>query len=234
MNDFNIQIVSKYLYNFKDIENLLKINKTLKDLYHTTFELIYIPCNYVLPKHQIIKIVNKIIDTFPNLEEIILNFTTPYNYLCEEYFDNILHNYLNFLNIIENKNKNINIKIKFDCRLKINLDINNYSKFNIWLQLISKISYFPIYIYIITIHINDIELYKFCKKYKEINFIRPIYTPEFINEGIKINNFFYSYYDHMFGKTRAEFDNDVYVNNYLKHNKLINVLKKYLLFSIVL
>ena len=71
LNNIELQVVSKYIYNFKDIENLLKINDNLKYNYHSTFEFINLPTYYILTDNQVIKIINKLKMLFPNLKEII-------------------------------------------------------------------------------------------------------------------------------------------------------------------
>ena len=53
LNNIDLQIISKYMYDFKSIENLLKLNDDLKYCYHTTFEIINIPYDYVLTDGQV-------------------------------------------------------------------------------------------------------------------------------------------------------------------------------------
>ena len=80
LSDVELQIVSKYL-EYKDVNELLKINDDLKYMYHSTFEFINIPADYIMPIHQVKRIINNLKSMFPNLEEIILNFTWDYNYI---------------------------------------------------------------------------------------------------------------------------------------------------------
>ena len=114
MNDFTLQIISKYL-NYRDTKNLMlideKVNKYFKENTHTTFNYININVNYIMPKHQIFKLINKLLFTFPNLEEIILNFESN-TFLSN--FENILITVNNFEKCIKNINKNINVKVKFN------------------------------------------------------------------------------------------------------------------------
>jgi len=114
LNNIDLQIVSKYIYNFETINNLLLLNDNLKYYYHTTFEIINLPIEYILTNKQVKEIVNKLIKIFPNLNEIILNFDSDEN---KVYFDNfidyMLINYLKFIKYI----KNIKIKIQFDFKL---------------------------------------------------------------------------------------------------------------------
>ena len=76
LNNIELQIVSKYIYNFKDIENLLKINDNLKYNYHSTFEFINLHTYYILPDNQVIKIINKLKVLFIILKKIILNYNS--------------------------------------------------------------------------------------------------------------------------------------------------------------
>ena len=95
-----LQIISKYLY-FNDLKHLLRIDPDLKYYYHTTFNFINIPSNYIVPIHQVKQIVNSLKSMFPNLEEIVLNIHGNINI---EDIDSIFANYINFEKVIDDMN----------------------------------------------------------------------------------------------------------------------------------
>ena len=186
LDNFTLQIISKYIYDFKTINNLLKlnksqnINKSFSELYYTTFEIINLNCHYILTDKQVKNIVDKLINMFPNLEEIILNFNSNYDCITIDDFNNcVLANYLKFLKYTSNLGggadlglkdieKPIKIKIQFDFKIKIcTLGINHalsesQSTFNLNLYILSQMIKKEIIIskniYIIFQRINQILL----------------------------------------------------------------------------
>ena len=137
MNTHELLIISKYL-NFKDIEQLIKINPDLKYYFHSTFDLINIPIDYVLSFHSIKIIIDTILSTFPNIEEIILNTTSDYSNIIYNNFINILINYINFRNTL--KNDNIKIFINFKQILDFHIhDQDDYLNFKLYVYFISKL-----------------------------------------------------------------------------------------------
>ena len=134
LNNIDLQIVSKYIYNFETINNLLLLNNDLKYYYHTTFEIINLPSMYILTDKQVKEIVDKLIKTFPNLNEIILNFNSSESIVYfDDFIDCMLSNYLKFVKYINNieskKSKSAlhpitigreapKIKIQFNFKLK--------------------------------------------------------------------------------------------------------------------
>ena len=180
LSNVELQIISKYL-DYNDLNKLLKLSDDLKYNYHTTFEFIDIPANYVMPIHQIKKIINNLKLMFPNLEEIILNFISDNKFINTYDFNKILLNYINFHNVINLKYK---MKIRFNKALDFILnykDIISYVK--LFLLYISKIldENCKIYIYILHLfYFNmhnkfNVEYYKtifeMIEKYPNINFV---------------------------------------------------------------
>jgi len=115
LSNFDLQIISKYLYNFNDFKKLIELNKNLKYYYHSTFNIINIPINYVLNKHEIRMLIYNLIYLLPNLNEIILNFTSDYTSCIDlNIFDNyILINYINFYNVLKYEFNLIDNDIEF-------------------------------------------------------------------------------------------------------------------------
>lgn len=194
LSNIDLQVVSKYL-NFKDIENLIKINNDLKYNYHSTFEFINISTNYIIPICQIKKIINMFKLSFPNLEEIILNITSQ-NIRIEQ-FEKIKINYYNF-----QKYSNLNIKINFsdttnlyfhDLKINeieeelnhVNEIVKNFSNLYIWwpdwkYKKLIKLS---------NIHKN-LNFIVYMHEEKEINyFIKNI--NKIINKNIYYTNIYY-------------------------------------------
>ena len=113
LNNIDLQIVIKYIYDFKTINNLLQLNNMLKYNYHTTFEIINLNCYYALTDKQVKEIIDKLTTIFPNLEEIILNFNGCSMIDFDDFINYILLNYLKFC-----KFSNLSIKIQFDFKIR--------------------------------------------------------------------------------------------------------------------
>ena len=251
MNLNELLIISKYL-NFKDVKQLIEINPDLKYYFHSTFDLINIPSNYIVPIHQVKKIINNLKSIFPNLEEIILNIyndldlnvgnstgiTIPKN------FNNILTNYINFDNVANSDSK-IEIKMKMHDILKSTYLIC-LSDLKLYTYLISKLfssNSNPIYIYIDLYDVDNDELIKLCRKYPSIIFIHKLlYNDEeldpmnkrFVDKNNSIIEYFkdvpnmlYSYLCHKYLFFKNINDNNPYMRNYLLYRQtkfnLINI-----------
>ena len=142
LDNFTLQIISKYIYDFKTINNLLKLNKSFSELYHTTFEIINLNCYYILTDKQVKNIVNRLINMFSNLEEIILNFNGTDCIDFDDFNNYVLANYLKFLKYtsdlgggadlgLKDIEKPIKIKIQFDFKIKFNAydHLKNFSEY---------------------------------------------------------------------------------------------------------
>ena len=182
MNNLNLQIISKYLefkdfYNLLELSNKSKINKDLKYYYHTTFDFLSIPCDFIVPIHEIKILMNKL-SILSNLEEIVLNFTTNDTVINISYIECIFKNCINFHNIFNHDGKNIKVKIKINKPIGFN-KINWYTNSS-WIKcaisLLSSLNiesttiYLSLMLRINKNYLND-ELYELIEKYKNIKFV---------------------------------------------------------------
>jgi len=176
LDNFTLQIISKYIYDFKTINNLLKLNKSFSELYHTTFEIINLNCYYILSDKQVKNIIDKLINTFPNLEEIILNFNGTDCIDFDDFNNCILANYLKFYNYSQILEKPIKIKIQFDFKIKFNT-YDFYKNFSEYLYILD----FNLYILSkliekdIIILKNIYVLINCCIYYNDLNILDDIY-----------------------------------------------------------
>lgn len=220
LSSFEMQIISKYL-DFKDVEKLINISPDLKYYYHTTFELITINYDYIVPKQQVKLLINKLLSIFPNLEEIILNITSNINIIPINGFKYILSNYINFTDVIKsNFSNNINVKIQFNKPLDfINILYDSLLDIKIYLPWILKLcKNNNIYIYIIKLWYFSIRFVKFdINYYKEVfNLIKQYSNIKFV---LQINDF------NDINKLYSHFD-DNYMN-YIKSLKNIYIAFNY-------
>ena len=226
LNNIELQIVSKYIYNFKDIENLLKINNDLKYNYHSTFEFINLPTYYILPDNQVIKIVNKLKVLFPNLKEIILNFNSEnINFMfLSNFYLFVLNNYLKFV-----KYSDLKIKLDFDFKIIVSSVclINSNKTFDILVLrefLKQEIIISPInLIFEIDNNIQLNEIFELYNKIKcsKLNFILELNNHNFneMNNKYKNNEGFYFTYPCM--SICFNNNNNIYVQNYARRFNLI-------------
>lgn len=155
LSNIELQIISKYIYDFETFSNLLLLDNDLRYNYHTTFEIINLSPFYILTDNQVKKLINKMIKIFPNLggradlglknlEEIILNFNgTVIEFSC---FNNyVLANYLKFCKYLDNyNNKQIKVKIKFNFKIRFYASsfnsnfLEHQSEFDFNLYILSK------------------------------------------------------------------------------------------------
>ena len=182
LSNLDLQIISKYL-DFKDFYNLLELsnksknNKDLKYYYHTTFDFLNIPCDFIVPIHEIKILMNKL-SILSNLEEIILNFTTNNISIDITYIEYIFKNYINFHNIFNHDDKHTKIKIKINKPIKF--DKYDWCYNSSWIKcaisLLSSSNIEPITICLSLMiakdknYLND-ELYELIEKYKNIKFV---------------------------------------------------------------
>lgn len=240
LNNIELQVVSKYIYNFKDIENLLKINDNLKYNYHSTFEFINLPTYYILTDNQVIKIINKLKMLFPNLKEIILNFNSEdikIMYLLNFYLY-ILNNYLKFV-----KYSNLKIKLDFDFKIIVSSVclINSDKTFDILVLkefLKQEIIISPINLIFEIgddLNINELfELYNKCK-YPKLNFILELGKHKFdeINDKYKnIEGFYFTYVGLDIYFNNIDDINNIYLQNYFQQFNLnfINQISQFPLY----
>ena len=183
----------------------------LKYNYHTTFEIINLNCYYALTDKQVKEIIDKLTTTFPNLEEIILNFNGCSMIDFDDFINYILLNYLKFC-----KFSNLSIKIQFDFKIRFynipyaDINFSFYQpNFNFNLCILSEmvkqniIISKNIYIVVNTGHnvYADLKyIYELFNKFKStINFIiiLDMYTTPFDiieNKYKNIDGFYFTYY----------------------------------------
>jgi len=241
LSNIYLQIITKYIYDFKTINELLKMNNNLKYYYYSTFEFVRLPIRYILPDSQIKKIITKLNSLFPNLNEIILNFedSNINKVYLFEFYNYVLRNYLNFMKYLNfNKNNENNIKLKMN--LKFNIYMANFCFINgdktfdvILLREFLKRNIINCSINILFDVNNDFKLnecFELYNKFKHpnLNFIIKLYDiyeyKEFKNMDDKYKNnngFYFSYLG-----TDIYFNNDddainnIYIKNYFEKFKL--------------
>ena len=214
-------IISKYLFS-NDFINLINTSSKLNTYFHTTFNYINLDADYVIPKQQIKNIINKLLNNFPNLEEIILNITSEYIYINN--LNCIMENYKN-LNKYLNNNFDKNIKIKFNFNQTTNLNFHNINNIKIeyYLDFIKNVikSTNNLYIIINLYKINDNNLLEFANKYKTFKFVKIIWIKNIHeinnNSYLKlINKYKNIYYTNVEGTHLYHHDISILDNPYLK------------------
>ena len=206
LDNFHLQIVSKYINNYDDFKNLLNLHKKLNELYFSTFNIINISYNYIVLNKQIEKIINNIIDKLPNVSEIVLSFYNQYHkfVMYEDFVKYILCNYNKFDDyLIKHNLKNrIKIKLKLNFRIKF-ITTKLYNDYNFGVCIISEmikkniiINQISILLYRSDVDIDDI--YLIVNKYinSKLRFILYIDNDEWknLNEKYKnIGGFMYSF-----------------------------------------
>jgi len=217
LDNFHLQIVSKYFNHDMDLNNLIKIHTSLNEYYFQyTLNISY---KYILPTSQIKELIKKLKIKFPNLKEIVLSFYSHNGNIDITWFEEyVLQNYFNFLKY----SKNIKIKIKFDFKILTMfyfIDGKDIRNINLHLYILHEflkqnIIISPIYLIFDTKFINIqlfvktcyelFDKYKFIKNnHSYLNFIIDIgYSFENNKWGIidnmykNINGFYYSIYPH--------------------------------------
>lgn len=236
LSNIYLQIITKYIYDFKTINELLKINNNLK-YYYSTFEFVHLPIRYILPDSQIRKIIIKLNSLFPNLNEIILNFedSNINKIYLFEFYNCVIRNYLNFMKYI-NFNKN-NVKLKMNFNFNIILAffcfINGDKTFDvILLRELLKRNIINCSINILFDVDNDFKLnecFELYNKFKHpnLNFIIKLYDiyeyKEFKNMNDKYKNndgFYFSYLGTDIYFNSDEGINNIYIKNYFEKFKL--------------
>ena len=168
-------IISKYLSG-NDFINLINTISKLNTYFHTTFNYINLDANYVIPKHQVKLLIDKLLSTFPNLEEIILNITSEYIYV--DSLNCIMKNYNNL-----NKcfiSKNIKIKINFNQLTNLNFRNIDSNRIRYYLNFIKDIikSTNNLYIIIDAFKKNNDNLLKFANEYKLFKFVKMMWKDD--------------------------------------------------------
>jgi len=219
LSNFDLQIISKYL-DYENTKELLKLNTSLRYSFDSTLNYITFKFeeNIFINNNSIEQIIEKLLNIFPNLREIILNFKLE-NHVNDEYSNKILFIYQNFSSVV--KNKNINIKINFNHPLHVFIDYNyTIDKFKEWLDKIVGVLKNSIFICFGSI-CGSSELHKLCEKYKTINFVEEMvclpdekYKDNINNTLFKpeIKNLYYSYFSYQpFFKTIDEYYKNLYL-----------------------
>ena len=235
LSNLGLQIISKYL-DFKDVEKLLKLNPDLKYYYHTTFNLINIPIYYIIPIHQVKQIVDNLLSTFPNLEEIVLCFNVKHIFYWQ--FEIMIANYNNFIKVLHLKFINDSSHRIF--RLKIdNLYKNSYfifkaddivnNTFKLLLYLMSNIFVNQIFINVSAANTDEFnKIFNIIKCNPKINFNISLYIRDInVIDNKSLNNLCFS----LIGKRDLIFKNmleynNMYIKNYvnkLENNFIINI-----------